>query len=64
MCMRATEEGCILSVQQKSLARKVENIDGRLTKVEADVGKIRSEAQDGFCSLNSSINTLVHDFGI
>lgn len=63
MCMRATEEGCILSEQQKNLAGKVENIDGRLTKVEADVGKIRSEAQDGFRSLNSSINNLAHDFG-
>lgn len=63
MCMKATEEGCILSEQQKSLAGKVENIDGRLTKVEADVGKIRSEAQDGFRSLNSSINNLAHDFG-
>ena len=39
------------------------NIDERLTKVEADVGKIRSEAQDGFRSLNSSINNLAHDFG-
>ena len=63
MCMRATEEGCVLSEQQKNLAGKVANIDERLTKVEADVGKIRSEAQDGFRSLNSSINNLAHDFG-
>ena len=63
MCMRATEEGCILSEQQKNLAGKVANINERLTKVEADVGKIRSEAQDGFRSLNSSINNLAHDFG-
>lgn len=63
MCMRATEEGCILSEQQNNLAGKVANIDERLTKVEADVGKIRSEAQDGFRSLNSSINNLAHDFG-
>ena len=63
MCMRATEEGCILSEQQKNLAGKVANIDERLTKVETDVGKIRSEAQDGFRSLNSSINNLAHDFG-
>ena len=63
MCMRATEEGCVLASQQNELKGKVENIDERLTKVEADVGKIRSEAQDGFRSLNSSINNLAHDFG-
>ena len=63
MCMRATEEGCVLANQQKELKAKVADMDTRLTKVEDDVGKIRSEAQDGFRSLNSSINNLAHDFG-
>ena len=63
MCMKNSDEGCILQAQQAELAEKVANIDERLTKVEADVGKIRSEAQDGFRSLNSSINNLAHDFG-
>lgn len=63
MCMKNSEEGCILADQQKQLEAKVADVDARLTKVESDVGKIRSEAQDGFRSLNSSINNLAHDFG-
>lgn len=70
MCMRATEEGCILSEQQKNLAGKVANIDERLTKVEGEVGKMRSETQDGFRQgadtmrqINASIANLAHDLG-
>ena len=63
MCMRATEEGCVLAASQEELKKDVAALDTRLTKVETDVGKIRSEAQDGFRSLNSSINNLAHDFG-
>ena len=70
MCMRATEEGCVLSAQQRELKAKVADIDGRLTKVESDVGKIRSEAQDGFKQgaetmreISASVSNLAHDFG-
>ena len=70
MCMRATEEGCVLADQQKELKAKVADIDGRLTKVETDVGKIRTEAQDGFRqgaeamrAINVSVANLAHDFG-
>lgn len=63
MCMRNSEEGCILANQQKELKAKVADMDTRLTNVETDVSKIRAEAQDGFRSLNSSINNLAHDFG-
>ena len=70
MCMKSTEEGCVLADQQKELKAKVADIDGRLTKVESDVGKIRSEAQDGFRqgaeamrAINTSVANLAHDFG-
>ena len=63
MCMQATKEGCELAASQKELKKDVAALDVRLTKVESDVGKIRAEAQDGFRSLNSSINNLAHDFG-
>lgn len=70
MCMKNSEEGCIISAQQKELKEKVANMDVRLLKVEADVGKIRSETQDGFKqgaeamrSINESVANLVHDFG-
>lgn len=70
MCMKNSEEGCVLQEQQKQLADKVENIDSRLTKVETDVGKMRSETQDGFRqgaetmrAINASLSNLAHDFG-
>ena len=70
MCMRNSEEGCILQEQQARLSDKVANIDKRLTKVEADVCKMRSETQDGFkagavqmAAINTSVANLAHDFG-
>ena len=43
MCMANSEEGCILKAQQNELKEKVAQMDERLTKVEGDVGKMRSE---------------------
>ena len=70
MCMKSTEEGCVLSAQQKELKEKVAQMDQRLTKVEGDVGKMRSETQDGFrhgaeqmSAINTSVSNLAHDFG-
>jgi len=63
MCVRATEEGCVLREQQDDLARRVEGIDERLTKVELDVGEMRAEAQSGFKALDRSVANLAHDFG-
>lgn len=70
MCMRNSEEGCILQEQQAELSDKVQNIDARLTKVEADVGKMRSETQEGFRhgaeamqQISKSVSDLAHDFG-
>jgi hypothetical protein len=68
--MKNTEEGCILSKQQEELKGKVTNLDNRLTKVETDLSKIRSEAQDAFKqgaeamrAINTSVANLAHDFG-
>ena len=70
MCMRTTDEGCILQEQQKQLADKVEDIDSRLTKVETDVGKMRTDTQEGFRhgadamqQISTSVSNLAHDFG-
>ena len=70
MCMRNSEEGCILQAQQEQLKGKVENIDERLTKIEVDFGKMRSETQEGFKQgaqamqqINTSVSNLAHDFG-
>ena len=70
MCMRNSEEGCVLQAQQEQLKGKVENIDERLTKIEVDFGKMRSETQEGFKQgalamqqINTSVSNLAHDFG-
>lgn len=70
MCMKGTDESCILREQQAELKGKVEDIEERLEKVEADVGKIRSETQVGFKQgaeamreINVSVSNLAHDFG-
>ena len=70
MCMRNSEEGCILQEQQAQLKNKVENIDARLTKIEVDFGKMRSETQEGFRhgaeamqQISTSVSNLAHDFG-
>ena len=70
MCMKNTDDGCVLKEQQEELRKQVENIDSRLTQVEHDVGKMRSETQDGFKAgaaqmnaINVAVTNLGHDFG-
>ena len=70
MCMKNTDEGCVLKEQQEELRKKVVNIDSRLTQVEHDVGKMRSETQEGFKAgaaqmnaINAAGTNLGHDFG-
>lgn len=70
MCMKSSDEGCVLREQQAELKKQVENIDSRLTQVERDVGKIRSETQEGFRqgaaqmnAINDAVTNLGHDFG-
>lgn len=47
----------------ESLNTRVEGMETRLTQVEHDVGKMRSESQDGFRVINASLSALAHDFG-
>ena len=63
MCMKSTPEGCELRDELKETKATVASLDTRLTKVEHDVGKMRSESQDGFKAINASLSTLAHDFG-
>ena len=70
MCMKATPEGCELRDELKEVKTATAALDTRLTKVEHDVTKIRSESAEGFKAgaeamrqLNASISNLAHDFG-
>ena len=53
-----------------TLNERVNVIETRMTQVEHDVGKMRSETQDGFKqgaeqmnAINTSVANLAHDFG-
>lgn len=70
MCMKATEEGCVLKEQLKEVQATTTNLNTRLTQVEHDMAKMRSESQDGFKqgaeamrAINTSVSNLAHDFG-
>lgn len=70
MCMRATEDGCILSEQQEALKQKVSSLDNRMDKLENEFASMRSETQDGFKQgavamreISASVSNLAHDFG-
>ena len=52
------------------LNERVTKIEGRMTQVEHDVGKMRSETQEGFKAgsaqmhaINVAVTNLGHDFG-
>ena len=52
------------------LNERVTQIEGRMSQVEHDLGKMRSETQDGFRqgaetmrAINTSLSNLAHDFG-
>ena len=53
-----------------ALNKRVDGIETRMTQVEHDVGKMRTETQDGFRqgaeamrAINVSVANLAHDFG-
>ena len=63
MCMKSTPEGCELREELKETKVAVAALDTRLTKVESDVGSMRSETQEGIRALTASVANLAHDFG-
>lgn len=70
MCMRATEEGCVLAAQQAALKQEVSTLENRMTNLEEAFDTMRSETQDGFKQgavamreINASVSNLAHDFG-
>ena len=63
MCMKSTPEGCELRDELKQTKAAVASLDTRLTKVESDVGSMRSETQEGIRALTASVANLAHDFG-
>ena len=69
MCMRATEEGCVLAEQQTALKKEVAALDVRMTKLEGAFSTMRTETQEGFKQgavamreINKGVANLAHDF--
>jgi len=58
MCMKNSEDGCILAAQQKELKEKVTNIDTRLTKVETEMKDCRDENRRGFDDLKAQLGHI------
>lgn len=46
-----------------TLNKRVDAIETRMSQVEHDVSRMRSETQEGIRSLNTSVDNLGHDFG-
>ena len=46
-----------------TLNKRVDGIESRMSQVEHDVGKMRTESQYGFKALTESLSNLAHDFG-
>ena len=44
------------------LNQRVDGIETRMTQVEHDVSKMRSETQEGIRSLDTAVANLAHDF--
>lgn len=70
MCVRNTQEGCVLSEQQAALKKEVSSLDERMNKLETEFASMRSETQDGFKQgavamreISASVTNLAHDFG-
>ena len=69
MCMRASEEGCVLFEQLEAVKKDVVSLDKRMTAQEEAVAKMRSETHEGFKQgaetmkeINASVSNLAHDF--
>ena len=58
MCMKNSQEGCILSEQQAELKEKVANIDSRLTKVETEMKDSRDENRRGFDDIKQQLHHI------
>lgn len=58
MCMRNTDDGCILAKQQGELKSKVAELDSRLTKVETELKDSRDENRRGFDDIKKQLGYI------
>ena len=58
MCMKNSEEGCVLSTQQKELAERVDKLEKQMVEVQAIQKQMRSELQQGFADLKTQMEHI------
>ncbi len=61
MCMKNSEEGCVLSTQQKELAERVDKLEKQMVEVQAIQKQMRSELQQGFADLKTQIGNIYEE---
>lgn len=58
MCMKNSEESCVLSAQQKELAERVDKLEKQMVEVQAVQKQMRSELQQGFADLKAQMEHI------
>ena len=61
MCMKNSDEGCVLSAQQKELAERVDKLEKQMVEVQAVQKQMRSELQQGFADLKVQIGHIYEE---
>ena len=61
MCMKNTEEGCVLSAQQRELTGRVDKLEKQMVEVQAIQKQMRSELQQGFYDLKAQIGHIYEE---
>ena len=59
--MKNSDEGCVLSAQQKELAERVDKLEKQMVEVQAVQKQMRSELQQGFADLKVQIGHIYEE---
>lgn len=61
MCMKNSEEGCVLSAQQKELTERVDKLEKQMVEMQTIQKQTRSELQQGFSDLKTQIEHIYEE---
>lgn len=61
MCMRNSDEGCVLMDQQKELTTRVDKLEKQMVEVQAVQKQMRSELQQGFADLKAQMEHIYQE---
>lgn len=61
MCMRNTDEGCVLSDQQHELTARVEKLERQMVAVQTVQEQMHSELQQGFADLKTQMGLIYRE---